>query len=141
LLELAVFDTSYDEWQAVLDYLSANFAIAYSEDGVVLPLPRFEEIRRKRNQRTVMLEILLSGLTLNCHFLDDDHIQLNILPEDVDSSEKADLVFRLMSGLANLLNKEVLLVPEFLSASRETLQKLAVCSVAPGTNEIRLRRG
>jgi len=78
-----------------------------------------------------MLEILLPGFTVNCHFLPTSDIEMNVNPEDIDSFQKAEAVFQLMSDMAVQLNREVYLVPEFGSATRENIRSLALCVADP----------
>jgi len=48
---------------------------------------------------------MLPGFTVNSHFFLTDEIELNLLPEEVNSREKADAVFALIKGIAQLLGR------------------------------------
>jgi hypothetical protein len=136
LLAIRVFDTNSDDWQLLLDYLSANNRLAYSEDGKACSLPKFEAIWRKHNEKTLLLQVMLPGFTANCHFFDNQQIQIDLLPEDVNSPKKGDAVFGLMNGMATVLNKTVFLTPEFAGASAEELRNLAVYVADPKNHSI-----
>jgi hypothetical protein len=86
-----------------------------------------------------MLEIMLQGFTLNSHFTSTNQIQLNVLPEDVNSAEKADAVFHLMRGVANALDKHVFLTPELGSATDDELRQNALCVAAPNSTTVQCR--
>jgi hypothetical protein len=131
LLEIVAFEVTTRDWQSLLDWLSAHYELEYSEDYISQPLPDIEAISRIYNQKSPALRIILLGFTANCHFQARDEIRINVLPEDVDSSEKAEAVFSLMRNIARVLGREVFLVPEFGSATTEEQQAVAVCVADP----------
>jgi hypothetical protein len=137
LLDLKVFDVTANDWQALLNFLSTNYLVNYSEDGDPKPLPDYATISHVREQKGVSLEVLLPGFTVCSYFFLDDEIELDLLPEHVDSREKADAVFALMKGIAGLLRREVLLVPETSTSNPDELRKMAVCGCDPVRREIR----
>ncbi len=139
LLEIVVFDTTLEEWQCVLDYLRTEYLVVYTEDGTERPLPTIETVWQARDERSIMLEIALPGLMVNSHFLDNKQITMNILPEQVDSSEKGEAVFQLMVEIADLLSKKVFLTPEFGSATADDRRRMAVCVADPESRSIRCR--
>jgi len=137
LLDIRVFEVMPDDWQKLLDYLSSHYQIVYEEHGQTKPLPRFDEIIKKRETSTASLKIGLPGLTVNCYFFDANQIEMDILPEEVDSPSKAEVVFELMIAIAHLLNKEVLLMPEAGAADPETLRRMAICSADPKADDVK----
>lgn len=137
LLDILVFDTSPRDWQAFLDYVSSRYEISYVEDGRPQPLPKFEVINDKCKQAAASLKIRLSGVTVNCNFFEIGRMDLDVLPEDVNTPEKTQSVFEFMIAIARVLNKEVFLVPEFASATQAELVKMALCSPDPLSDSIR----
>ena len=137
LLDIRVFDVTADDWQSLLDFLSANYFLAYLEDGTIQELPRFSIIWQTQKEKALALQILLPGFTVNMHFFVDDEIEMDVLPEDVNSFEKADAVFALIKSMAHLLKKEVLLVGETSISDPEELKRMAVCLCDPSDLEIR----
>lgn len=132
-----VFGVNSDDWQHLLNHLSTSYLVIYTEDGVQCTLPDMESITRNRDTKTLALEIMLPGFTVNSHFFRSDEIEMDVLPEDVNSLEKANAVFRLMIEIASLLDKQVLLTPEFGSADAEKLRQLALCVAEPGSTAVR----
>ena len=53
LLDVVVSDTSLNDWQILLDYLSVTYTCVYSENGSVVPLPRAEVVFERRNKVSV----------------------------------------------------------------------------------------
>jgi hypothetical protein len=127
LLELFVFGADPELWQRALAYISANYLMVYSEDSVVTALPDMAEIFQSQETKSVCLEVLLPGFTVNAHFFCADEIEMNVLPEEIDSAEKAQALFQFMSGLASCLGKDVLMVPEYFSATEDELRRVAIC--------------
>jgi hypothetical protein len=137
LQDIKVFDVNAWDWQSLLHFLSTNYELVYSEDGVVESLPNFATIWQRHNEKALTLKVLLPGFTVNSCFFDDDQIELDLLPEDIDSPEKANAVFALIKAIARLLQKEVFLVEENASATPEELRQMAACSCDPRNAEIR----
>jgi len=135
LLELRVFGTNLNGWESLIAFLSGNYLVIYSEDGIETPLPEAKIIFLRRAEKTVMLEVMLLGFTVNCHFFLIDQIQMNLLPENINTKAKADPVFELMTQISSLLGKDVFLTPEFGDATAEQLQRIAVCTVRSGRPE------
>jgi len=66
-------------------------------------------------------------------------MEMDVLPEDVNTSEKAQWVFDFMVAIARLLSKEVFLTPEFGSATQTELKDSALCLADPQNGSIRHR--
>lgn len=128
-----------ESWQHLLDYLSGNYVLIYSEDGAETQLPDIESIWQAYDEKSLALEIMLPGFTVNSHFSSKNFIEMNLLPEDVDSSEKAEAVFQLLSGMASVLETKVFLTPVFGSATFDKLRELSICIADPKSNSISCR--
>jgi hypothetical protein len=126
-----IFDTSLGDWQTLLNYLGTNYLLTYTEDGSPAFLPDAEKIFQMRDEKSVALKVMLLGFTVNTHFFSQHEIEMDLLPEDVNSSDKAEAVFRLMIEIARLFNKDVFLTPEFGIATPEQLRAIAVCVADP----------
>jgi hypothetical protein len=137
LLDIFVFEVTPNHWQSLLDFLAGNYQLVYLEDGVAASRPDFSTIWQRCGKKAVTLQVLLPAFTVNTHFFLIDQIEMDVLPEDVDSSEKADAVFTLMKCIARLLGKEVFMVQEHGSATDEELKRMAVCSCGPIDAEIK----
>jgi hypothetical protein len=139
LLFVTVFDVDTMDWQRFLDYVSREFLVVYSEDGTQEPLPNASSILKAYETRSVMLEVMLQGFTLNAHFETRGQIRLDVLPEDIDSDEKAMAVLRVMMGIANGLGKHVFLTPELGNANDDELRRKALCEAAPNATAVQYR--
>ena len=131
LLDIWVFETSHSHWQVLFDWLQMNYPVAYLEDYTPKALPSLGEIWERQRTTAQLLRIDLEGCTVNGHFFSRDKIEMDVLPEDVDSEKKAQSVFDFVSGIAKLLKKEVILAPEYGSADETQLKQIAFCTVDP----------
>ncbi len=141
LLEIRVFEVTPRDWQTLLDYLSAHHEISYYEDGKTIPLPKFDMIITRGETNSISLKLNLIGFTVNCHFFDIHQIEMDVLPDEIDSSSKADSIFQLMLGIACLLNRQVFLIPESSSTDSQILQESAISLADPNTNQVMCRSG
>jgi hypothetical protein len=141
LLDIYVLNVTPDHWQALLEFLPTKYDLAYLEDGLAVPLPDFATIWRRRSEKALMLKVVLPGFTVNSHFFLEDEIELDLLPEDIDSAEKANVVFALIKDIARLLQKEVLLVGKSSITDPEELRRMAICSCDPSDGSIRISPG
>jgi len=136
LLSITVFDVGSQQWQELLDYVSRTFVVVYTENGIPKPLPDVDSIFASQRLRSVMLEVMLQGFTVNCHFSPITEVRMNVLPEDVDSSQKAESVFQLMLAIADTLGRTVFLMPELGSATDDQLRAAALCIAEPNRNSV-----
>jgi hypothetical protein len=77
---------------------------ASHEDSESKDLPDYNTIISRRNLVATMLELNIAGVQVRCWFAEDDEIDFDLLPDEVDSQEKAERVFGLMSTVAETLN-------------------------------------
>jgi aerobic carbon-monoxide dehydrogenase small subunit len=115
------------DWQALLDWVCRKYPTTYLEDGTETTLPSFAMILERVKTVTPLLRIDLGGFSANARFSSTGEIALEVLPESVDCEAKAAAVFKLMTGMARLLRKEVILAPEPLSLDERQPRDQAVC--------------
>ena len=137
LLDIKVFDVNEQDWQRLLALLERKYLVVYSENGVAIKQPDLSTIRKRAQTKTAEMEVLLPGFTLRAHFLETAQIEMDLRPEDVDSAEKANAVFELMSGIACELRKETFLIPEYASATKYELKRMAICSADRDSGKIK----
>lgn len=88
----------FQDWQTVLDFVGKNYVIIYTEDGEQRAPRAVQDILRTREERSVLLEVLLPGFTVSTHFSRHNRVEMDLRPEDINTSEKGRAVFSLMSG-------------------------------------------
>ena len=114
LRDIYVLETTSGDWQKLITFLeSADYRVTFGVDGVKRPLPtEFSEIQKHMGEVVQLLSIYVEGVRLNCHFFWIEDIELDLLPNEVDTETKAEAIFRFMMEVGQLLEKEVILTPE-----------------------------
>lgn len=134
LLDIHALDATAKDWQCLLDYLSANHRVQYSEDGTVCPLPTFATIWERRHRVSVVFSVLVEECKINCFFFALNSIEMDLSPDEIDSKEKAKSVLELIVSLARILQKEIFLSGEGIPSTEAALRKMAVLSITPDGN-------
>ena len=114
LRDVYVRETTGDDWQKLITFLeSGEYQVTYKLDGTEGPLPSdFSDIEKHIGELGQLLSIYIEGVRMNSHFFGTQEIELDLLPDEVDTEEKAESVFRFMAEMGRLLGKEVILTPE-----------------------------
>jgi hypothetical protein len=137
LLEIRVYGVDEVDHRSLLGLLVEHYKAVYVRDGKDQPhVPDFSVIERDFDVASVYVKFYAADVRI--HFWCDgkDEMNLDVLPEDVDSYEKATGVFNLMKDVARLLNKRVLLTAENFSATQEWSEQFAFCSINPTDDEV-----
>jgi hypothetical protein len=132
LFDIMVFNVTLNDWELFFQYLSTHHKIVYEESGMAKPLPNFDVIFERYAETPVSVKVCFPDFTVNCFFFDVDQIEMDVLPTDISSASRAELVFTLMSDVARLLGKRVIMTPE----SSEHRPEDALCCADPRTGEI-----
>lgn len=103
----------------------------YSEDGETRDLPDFSTISHRRNLVTTTLELNVLNVRVRCWFREDDELDLDLLPDDVDSEAKAEGIFSLMRTISEVLRKRVLLTGENSGATQQWSEEHAIVAFNP----------
>jgi len=140
LADIWVFDATPSDWRTLLDWACQEYRTTYEEDGTPAALPSLDSIWERQKAATQLFRIDIGGVDANAHFFSRSEIEIDVLPEEIDSPAKAILVFNLMSGIARVLKKEVVLAPEYGSATSKELRAMAACSADPVSGALRFHK-
>jgi hypothetical protein len=116
LLDIRVYGTSQDDYRALLPFIASHFSAQYVRDGVALEVPNYDVIVRDSENVSAFVKIDVTGVQVNLWFHSQKEMNLDLLPDDVDSVVKAKSVIDFMKTIAMLLKKRVLLTAENASA-------------------------
>jgi hypothetical protein len=131
VFEIRAYGVTAGDYDILLPLLTERYPAVYSEDGNPKDLPDHNTIVRRRNLTTPMLALNVIGVRVRCWFWGDNEIDLDLLPDDVDSEEKAEGVFGLMKTIAATLKKRVLLTAENAGATEKWSEEHAICAFDP----------
>jgi hypothetical protein len=113
LMDICVVGADLNDWQSFVDFLRKTEAgLDYFVDEAPAELPASIDEVVVDQDHAHLLVIVLDGVTVNCHFLVLEEIELDFDPREIDCEAKAKVVFRLMSTVGRVLNKQVILMPE-----------------------------
>lgn len=141
LIDVIVFDTTWEDCQRLFDFVSSKYELYYYEDESVLPFPGLEAAFQRMNEHSTFLSIDVGGYKGNWHFWTTDWIEIDFLPNDVNSRERVDAMFSFISEIAKLLNKPTFLTPEFVSADDEKRRMIAICRADPPDGRLTFGQG
>ena len=130
LLEIRVYGTCEADYRMLLSFLDSNFSIRYFRDGFQTKVPDYDRILEDYESVLTFVAIDV-GVPVNLWFYSADEIDLDLLPDDVDSVAKAERIIAFMQSIGTLLNKRVLLTAENASADQEWSEQHCIVSIAP----------
>lgn len=137
LEEIRVYGTTEDDYRRLLSMLATRYHARYTRDDVdQAEIPDYSVILRDYEIVSIKVKFLVAGVLVHLWFWSEDEIDLDVLPEDVDSLDKAQGIVDLMKAIARLLNKRVLLTMENASATQEWSEQYAICSINPSDDHV-----
>jgi hypothetical protein len=137
LFDIRVYNTNERDQDQLLAMLVSRYQVRYMEEGIEKDgIPDYSEITDREMIANKFIKIDVFGVQVNCHFFTVEEMALDLLPEDINSPEKADAIFELMRLIAIVLKKRVLLTFENASATEEWAEKHALCGVDPSDNKL-----
>ena len=71
------------------------------------------------------------GVLVKCWFWEDNEIDVDLLPEDVDCEAKAEGIFVLMRTIAETLRRRVFLIAENMGSTQQGAEEYAICAFDP----------
>jgi hypothetical protein len=93
VIEIRAYGVTAGDYDLLLPILTERYPAVYSENGNRKDLPDYNTIVRRRYLSTPTLALNVIGVQVKCWFWEDNEIDLDLLPDDVDSEEKAEAVF------------------------------------------------
>lgn len=119
LRDIYVRETTAGDWEKLISFLkSGKYKVTYELDSTESALPTdFNDIRKYMGVSVQLLSVYIEDIRLNCHFFCTEEIELDLLPSEVETEEKAETILRFMAEIGRLLEKEVILTPENGQAS------------------------
>jgi hypothetical protein len=131
VFEIRAYGITPKDYDRLLPLLIQNYPAVYSEDRETRDLPDFSTISHRRNLVTTTLELNVLNVRVRCWFREDDELDLDLLPDDVDSEAKAEGIFSLMRTISEVLRKRVLLTGENSGATQQWSEEHAIVAFNP----------
>jgi hypothetical protein len=131
VFEIRAYGITPKDYDVLLPLLIQRYPAVYSENGETRDLPDYSTITRRRNLVTTTLELNILDVRVRCWFWEDYELDLDLLPNDVNSEAKAEGIFSLMRMIAETLKKRVLLTAENSGATQQWSEEHAICTFDP----------
>lgn len=139
LLDLRVFGVSAEDYRALLAMVVSRFCARYMRDGVEGDVPTYETILRDCGTVSVYVKSSVAGVQINLWFWSESELELDLLPDDVDSEPKANGILRFVSEVSRLLKKPVLLTGENATADEQWAQTHCILRAEPPNGNVEFR--
>jgi hypothetical protein len=112
--DICVLDTTISDWRSVWLTLTApDVRAAFKIDDVEAALPEdVDRVFARRNESSVILSVVVSGVQLNCHFFGEFEIEFDLDPREVTGQADFDAVVAFMRKLAAATGKVAFMTPE-----------------------------
>jgi hypothetical protein len=114
LRDVYVQGAELHDWDVALAYFRATYPpLAFTIDGETAPMPaRAADAFAVRPGASPRLSFSAGGVNLACHFFTPEEIEMDLLPQHVDSPERLESVADLLRGLATVTGKAAVLTAE-----------------------------
>jgi len=111
--DLYVLDAGVEGWRAFLAYLSGSNALyAYSYRGPAGSAPRADEIFGSSLEDRGLMEIRVGQIEMNCHFFEQNQIELDFDPRGVRGQKDLDQLVEFMTRVSRSVGLPVILSPK-----------------------------
>lgn len=116
LRDIYIFNTSIVDWRNLLKFLdSENWLIEFSKNNDLytkIPYTAEQIFQFRAIGDYVQMSISIRDVKINCYFFEENQIELDIDPREVQSLESGQQIMDFISNLSKALKKEANLTPE-----------------------------
>jgi hypothetical protein len=108
--DIYVLNTDVESWKQFLIFV-ATLPHTFEIDRNGAAMPDLTELLGSQDH-AYLLSIKVGDVALNCHFFDEEQIELDVDPREVRGPAEHDGVFAFMAVMAEVVKKSVILTPE-----------------------------
>jgi len=110
LRDVYLAGTDYDGWERFIQYASAH-QLTYKADGEDAAFPGVSEAFR-RIDTSHCLSIWIGDVAVNCHFFQDDEIELDVDPGEILGEAEHMALLEFVAGASNAVGVSATITPE-----------------------------
>lgn len=110
LRDIYVLDVGIDDWQRFIDWVcnSSRGTIFYKDgEKQIYNKTNVAKLFKEKEHHNILLSIDFKGVFINCHFFEENKMELDINPKEISSQNEVNAVFEFMRKLSNVLDKEI----------------------------------
>lgn len=119
LRDICIKNVNIEDWKLLIDFLNVNYKIKYGptqknydynviDPEYVLKLLSIDKSEMVHKTASIILDKII----INTHFFDDEQIEFDIAPKEINSAEDYQKIINFMQDLSHLLQKEIILTGE-----------------------------
>ncbi|MYN00822.1 hypothetical protein GTP41_01790 [Pseudoduganella sp. DS3] len=97
-------------WERFIQYASA-YRLTYKADGEDAAFPGLGEVFR-RIDTSHCLSIWIDDVSVNCHFFQDDEIELDVDPGEILGETEHAALLKFVAGASNAVGVSAIITPE-----------------------------
>jgi hypothetical protein len=113
LLEIYVFDTTIEDWRAVVEFLlQPSMNSSFTRQGAPVSGPISESMFNDGESVDYLLNVNVGDQLWTTNLYSIENVDFQGSPHDVNSSESIDLLVKFMHSLRSVTGKRVVLIPE-----------------------------
>ena len=113
LRDIYVNDVGLPEWEAAFRFLCTCGNARFTVDGADVPLPGSAEAALAMQSTCVpLLTVETEGISYCCHFISPGEIELDLLPQDINSGARVEALQSFVRGLGQATRRDVVVTHE-----------------------------
>ncbi|AIY14005.1 MULTISPECIES: hypothetical protein [Cellulophaga] len=123
LRAIYILNSSISDWKKVIAIINQKYHVNFRNSDEGNFTKKIDDrliidylTNRKKTDETKLASILIGEIRLNCHFFQDDEIEFDINPKEINSIKDFELIESFMYDISETLGKEVILKYDDLDA-------------------------
>lgn len=113
--DIYIHQIDLGDWEKLLLLTTqSGWKVKFLKDNEEADLKHFsaEKIFQMKKDVCFLLSINLEGIIINCHFFDENEIELDFTPSQIHTLDQTHAIFEFIRILSKFFNKNVFLAPE-----------------------------
>ena len=115
--DLYILNTSLDDNLKWTNYVNENYRIEWfngltQKNDTKIDFEVIKEFWSENHDLCSTAKVFIDKIQINNHFFDDDEIENDIDPREINSIEDHEIIVKYMTDLSQLLDKPIILTPE-----------------------------
>lgn len=120
LRDILIKGTTKEDWIIWTDFVNSNYKTACHvyETNLIedkIDINKVFKYWEDINNASLAATVFINDILIKCYFFDDEEIENDITPKEINSIADHELVVEYMLRLSNVLDKTVILTPENMS--------------------------
>lgn len=113
--DIYIHEVNLEDWEKLLELINqSGWMIKFLKDGEEVNPEYYgvKEIFQMRKDVVFLFSISFKEVIINFHFFNENEIEFDIFPREINTLEQINAVFDFMKILSKFFNKNIFLTPE-----------------------------